>query len=439
MKIYLRPLTVGSSGGGLKGNLKNLDSIIQSELDSSGFESSFDELWLSIAYPPMYLPSGGASMIDIFRNNYEGFPYSRFSRRYKKIEIILKAPEFSEHFHKHDSLRYRQKFEIEERYKDLADTALANILIDKYKEAGDLIKGKLRKEDNFDHVFFEYILESIRKKISIGFLKELSVKKDKQINQEHLLLMEEKRLQRKKTRLPKTRLIQDIRLSFKYTLPQSLFYLNRYTDIVLKKLIEKDFRCPVYHHLYISIANTRDDALWYAFAVEDWHTYGIAVLNENELLNAVPAKQQTMILNVIRDGLMDIAALDGLDTDKILDAISEARELGILGELLFKTKENKRIIFNISTKPIEGINENEIYFTVIDKQTGRMAKWKFGQENIYLIGGWFGTINVTNRKITTKPRANMDLVLKGKEKSIVIDVESALNDPDKRIDLTSHP
>ena len=66
-----------------------------------------------------------------------------------------------------------------------------------------------------------------------------------------------------------------------------------------------------------------------------------------------------------------------------------------------------------------------------DKDTNRITRWKFGQENIFLIGGWFETINVTNKKITIKPRANMDLVLEGKQKIIELDVEKELADTTK--------
>jgi hypothetical protein len=433
MKIYLSPLTLATSGGGLKGDLRNFDSYIQRELDHSGFESSFEEIRLSIAYPPMYVAPGTATQLDNFLKNYTTFPYVRLDRRYKRIGIILQAPEFSEHFHKEESVKYPKRLEIGEQYKNISVTQLAHILLDKYHEAITIIASKLKKGDRFDQPVFEHVLESIRKRISTGFLKEISIEHGRQNEKDHLLLVEGKRDARKRSELPKDKLIRDIRMFFKYGLPPSLHYLNRYTDIVLKNLVTKDFRCPGYHHLYISIAGTREEALKYAFAVEDWHTYGIAVLDKEHLLHAAPAEQQVLFLKALRDGLMDIAVLDGLDTDTILDAISEAKKAGILAEVPFKTKENNRIVFTISTKAIEGENKSEIYFTVHDKQTGRTAKWKFGKENIFVIGGWFGTLHVTNKKITTKPRAYMDLVLKGKEPSIVIDVEEVLSDPKKRI------
>jgi hypothetical protein len=229
---------------------------------------------------------------------------------------------------------------------------------------------------------------------------------------------------------PKT-LIRDIRLMFTYNLPKSLLYLNRYADLVLILLIKKNFLCPIYHHLYIRIGNSKNEALENVVFTEEWNTYGIAVINEERLLKADHKEQQELVLNAINDGLLDIAELDKLDKTKVIEAINEARHIGILSEIIIKTKENNKIAFAISTKTILGQNEDEIYFTIIDKDTNIIARWKFGQENIFLIGGWFGTINVTNKKITIKPKANMDLILEGKQKIIELDIEKVFADPTK--------
>ncbi|NOT91094.1 hypothetical protein [Ferruginibacter sp.] len=431
MKIYLTPRTVGTGGGGLKGNLQYLDRLIQRELDKSNFQSSFDKLWLSLSYPAMYVVAGASGMEVKFNQYYETLPYSRINRKFKTIDITLKAPEFSEHFQKEEQIKYQDKFEIADEYKNITETELAKVLIDKYFEALQIIKLKLKKEDSFDFETFENILTAIRQKITLEFLTRTS--KEENINSQNAQIenSETKRLERKNRNLIGDTLIRDIRLSFAYKLPRTLFYLNRYADIVLRQLIYKEFKCPQYHHLYISIADTKEDALKRAIAVEDWFTYGVAVLQEETLLKADHSDQQALVLNALKEGLLDIAELDKLDKSKILEAINEAKDIGVLSEIIYKAKENNKITFAISTKTILGQNEEEIYFTIVDKDTSRIARWKFGQENIFLIGGWFGTINVTNKKITIKPRANMDLVLEGKQKIIELDVEKELADPTK--------
>ncbi|GAB2816982.1 hypothetical protein [Ferruginibacter profundus] len=246
------------------------------------------------------------------------------------------------------------------------------------------------------------------------------------LNADQIAIIEHSRQLRQLAATNATKLIRDIRISFTYQIPKELLYLNRYAEIVLQHLITKGLMCPVYDHLYITIANTREEALQNIVLAEDWHTSGIAVLPAAIFLNADEETQQALVLTAIKDGLMDIAILDKLDTNTIASAIEEAGAAGILRERTLKTKDNKKIAFTISLKGILKKYEEEIYFTILNKATNKKVKWKFGQENIFLVRGWFGAITVTNKKITIKPRANMDMVLKGRQKIITLNVEEQL-------------
>lgn len=130
--------------------------------------------------------------------------------------------------------------------------------------------------------------------------------------------------------------IRNLRLYFAYTLPANLFYLNRYAALVARLLAEKNFQCPGYHHLCISIAGTREIALKHALVVEDWYTFGVAVLEEKALKNAGFDEQQSLVLQAIKEGLLVIAERDGLDKAIINDAIEEAGKIGVQEEILFK-------------------------------------------------------------------------------------------------------
>ena len=81
MKIYLIPVTVGTRGGGLQGNLRYIDKYIERELGRSGFKSSFNELHLSIAYLLLYNTPGTAFTESNYKNYYDTLPYSRFDRK----------------------------------------------------------------------------------------------------------------------------------------------------------------------------------------------------------------------------------------------------------------------------------------------------------------------------------------------------------------------
>jgi hypothetical protein len=366
-------------------------------------------------------------MVQHFIGYYETLPVSKVYRKAGKIEVIVKAPEFTEHFTYGDKANPQKQ--------TVSETTLATILIDKFMEIAGILRSKLKEEDVFNLDIFEKVLLRIKASITPDFLRDCFLQYDKQSHDNRITFTEQARDERPGKYLPKDKLIRDIRLYYDYRLPASMFYLNRFSDVVLEELIKLDFRCPVYHHLYISIADTREAALEKVIIVEDWYTYGIAVLPKATLFDASPAEQQTLVLRAIRDGLMDIALLDDLDTDKILDAIQAAGKIGVLTERIFKAKENNKITFVISTKTIAGANKEEIYFTLIDKKTERTVRWKFGEENIYTIGGWFGSIAVTNKIVRTKPRANMDLVLKGKQMTLEIDVEKTFTDPGSAIKM----
>lgn len=186
MKIYLSPSTVGKYGGILNGNLRFLPNVIQTELDNSGFTSTFNEFWLTLSYPPMYVLPGIVSMVGKFFEFYNKFPYSRLDRRYKKIEITLKAPEFSEHFDLKEQDKHTNRFEIENQYKGISETNLAKTLIDKYLEAGEIINSKIKKGDNFDFEQFRATLISIKSKISSDFLETINKEQTIKVNDESL-------------------------------------------------------------------------------------------------------------------------------------------------------------------------------------------------------------------------------------------------------------
>lgn len=426
MKIFITAFTAGRGGNGLESPLRYFNKYIETTLCKNGFTSSFAEFSVRFSYLPLYVLPGMAGTENVFMEYYNQLPECRINRRYQRIETAVKAPEFSEHFDKKDQFKYKHKFDIAEKYKTLSDVQLAGIVIDKLLEAAALTRAKLKKNDVFDFRLFEEILASIKQSITTGLLEKINKEEESNWDEKQVAVVNQSRAERKLTRHPADTLIRDIRLFYAYELPRKLLYLDRYANVVLNILIREGLVCPGYHHLYISIADTREKALRQVLIVENWFTYGIAILPEKQLLEAGPEEQADLVLQALKEGLLDIAELDGLDIKKIEAAIHEAGENGLLAEFPVKIKENNRIRFEISIKGIAGKNIEEIYFTVIDKQKKRMAKWKVGEEHIFTIMGWFGTLTVTNKSIRTKPRSNMDLVLKGKQKEFEIDIEKVL-------------
>ncbi|MCS3801812.1 hypothetical protein [Niastella sp. OAS944] len=222
-------------------------------------------------------------------------------------------------------------------------------------------------------------------------------------------------------------LLQDIRIYFTYSIPNTYFYLFTFTQVILRILQKNEFKCPGYSHIYISIGETKEEAIARAYELEDWYRFGIAVMTKEELLNASGDELEALMLEKINNGLKDIAALDSLDVTKIDKAIHHAREWGIFHERIIREKENENYCFRIVAKPIKQKVEEEIYFTLIDRITHNIYIWKFGELALLDTLGWLQKITVTNNIIRTKPAANMQLVLKGKKNELELSIEKIID------------
>jgi len=204
------------------------------------------------------------------------------------------------------------------------------------------------------------------------------------------------RNERKKKRQQPDTSLKDIRLYFTYEVPNTYFYLFNFIQVILRVLQQKNFLCPGYSHIYISIGETLEDAIARAY-------------------------------EAIENGLFDIADLDYLDKRLLEEAINQAKEWGIFHEKIIQEKQNKRFRFRISSVPIKDDPEEEIYFTLIDRDETKEYKWKFGKLHLLEVRLWFFKINVTNKLIRTKPRARMEMVLKGRKKELEMSVEGIRN------------
>lgn len=233
-------------------------------------------------------------------------------------------------------------------------------------------------------------------------------------------------LRRQQYREPDT-LLQDIRVYFTYSIPNTYFYLFTFTQVILRILQKHQFKCPGYSHIYLSIGETEEEAIARAYELEDWYRFGIAVMTREELLNAPDGELEALMLEKITDGLKDIAALDSLNVDKIDGAIHHAQEWGIFHERIIREKENENYLFRIVAKPIKQKVEEEIYFTLIDRRNHSIYIWKFGNLALLDTLGWLQKITVTDNFIRTKPAANMQLVLKGKKNELELSIEKIID------------
>lgn len=424
MKIYLYPNTVGRYGGKLNGNLEYLDSYIQIELEKSGFQSSFNKFELTLSYPPMYILPGIVGMETTFNNYYETLPYSRLNRKYKTINIVLKAPEFSEHFDKEKQNKYVDKFEIDKQFKNINEVELAKIVIDKFSEAGEIINTKLKKDDVFNYEIFKKLLYKIREEISSDLLLKINSIQEEEVNNSTLQRALKLREDRKLVNKPKNKLIKDLRVYYKDLPNKALYpYDFIYTEIFLNLLIEENLMCPVYHHLYIQVAKTMNEALKNSFS-EDWFMYGLVVFDFEKFKTLTEKQKENKSFEIILSGLKDIAIIDKLDIDTIDRVANKIKEKGLDTELLFKTLENSKYILNITyfSRSIE--EQCPIFFNLTDKTSNINKRKQIGKAQTNKIHLWLQKVTLTNKQIKIKSSDSIrgQVWLKGKEASLEFDI-----------------
>lgn len=429
MKIYLSPSTAGRYGGALNGRLRHLDRFIQNELTNSEFKSSFEELWLTLSYPPMYVLPGVVGMEVTFKKYYDNFPYSRLNRRYKKIDITLKAPEFSEHFDKEEQKKYQQKFEIEPQFKNISETELGQILIDKYLEAGEIISSKLKKEDVFDFEKFKTILLTIKQKINPDFLQELNTVQSSEVEDDTLNRANKLRSERQKLNKPKNKLIRDLRVYYNGLPNKALYpYDYIYTEIFSNLLAREGLMCPTYHHLYIQVAKTIEDAIKNSFSIEDWYINGIAVIDYDKFQTLSDKEKENEVFQAILRGLKDIATIDKLDTNIIDKVANLIKEKGKDTELHFRTIENDnyKLVITYFSKSME--EECPVFFNITDRTKNITKKHQIGKADKSQLFLWLQKITMNNKKIKIKSSNSIraQVWLKGKATELEFEIAELL-------------
>jgi hypothetical protein len=95
----------------------------------------------------------------------------------------------------------------------------------------------------------------------------------------------------------------------------------------LERLRAAKFRLPNYTHIYISVSDSYENALYNAMGFTEWFRYCIAVIKEPlEYAKKREHEKKRIVFELIKEGLLDAAKLDGLDTatfTRVLDEVEE--------------------------------------------------------------------------------------------------------------------
>jgi hypothetical protein len=430
MKIYVSPNTAGRYGGALNDNLRFLPNVIQTSLDNSGFTSTFDELWLTLSYPPMYVLPGVVGMEKQFNEYYNKFPYSRLNRKFKKIEITLKAPEFSEHFDLKDQDKYSNRFDIENQYKNLSETDLGKILIDKHLEAGEIINSKIKKEDKFELGPFKEVLTSLRSEISSDFLHALNKEQTIKVKDEVLDRAVKIREERKRTNKIKDKKVRDLRVYCNGLPIKALYpYDYQYTEIFRNLLRSSSLMCPTYHHLYVQVAKTFEDGLRNSFSVEDWYVNGIAVINYEDYLRKTESEKEEIVIDLISNGLLDMADIDNLDIVIVKGVTDKVKVKGLDTELIYNQIENTNHVLTIAYLSRSMEEQCPIFFDVLDKKTNHSNRIEIGRADNSQIYFWLQKVTLTKDNIKVKSSSSIEagVYLGDKPRTMEFSISEILN------------
>jgi hypothetical protein len=429
MKIYLSTSTVGRSGGGFKNNLNFFEGVIKDRFDNSGFKSSFEELWLTLAYPPMYILPGILGMEKRFKEFYDELPYSRFSRKYNKMEITLKAPEFSEHFDKEDQGKYKNKFTIESQYKNLSEIDLTRAFIDKLISAGEIIEKKLKKDDIFNISIYYTVLNQLKDEITEKFILQNSKEQSQKVRDAVLLSAINHRKQRASEQKVFDKHIKDIRVYYSNLPIKALYPFDyQYREIFLNLLHKNGLLCPTYDHLYIRVGEDRNDCLRYSIPVEKWLIYGVSVIDFEKYKTQSEIEKEKTVFKAIVDGLYDIFTIDNFDKAILKKTIKQIEKFGLNTELYWQTIENRKYILNITYYSRCMEDECPIFLTLMDKKTSIIKRVKIGKADISQIPYWLQKIQLTQSKVIIKSSTSLraDVWLENKPRKLEFSIEKIM-------------
>lgn len=445
MKFKFWQKTAGSYGTPhFRGLLRLFDRFLNSALQKEDFNPVFDEFCITLVYPPLFIiPNSGVGQ-EGFRIYYDKLPIVRVNRRWKNIDVKIQAPEFTEHFDGLEIKKYVTKpFDIEERFKNLSEVDLAKILIEKILLSIELIKSKLREEDNFDEEKLKSFLKKIESLLSKDFLKVNCTEQALFQEEDRLKMAEDTRLARQKLERPKNKLIRDLRVYYD-AYPNKAFYPYdyQYCEIFLNVLHNKQFMCPSYHHLYLYVAPTIKEGLLHSYTpIDYWHVYGIAMIDYERYLKETEDGKDKMVFKFMCDGLRDIAAIDHLDTDILNQAIGEISKKGVDTELIFRVIENKRYKLTISYFANTFEEGYPVYFTIKDKVNkieNRIHIGNAGQMQLY---PWLQNVKLTRKKIKVKSGTSFraDFFLKGKPRTMEFDIDEILLGKNAAVEKDNFP
>jgi hypothetical protein len=186
--------------------------------------------------------------------------------------------------------------------------------------------------------------------------------------------------------------------------------------------------CPTYHHLYIQVAQTIDEALKQSFSIEDWYVNGLAVIDFENYKQKTEKEKEKIVFDIMVNGLKDIANIDKLDNTILEETISLIQLKGLDTELHYKTVESNKYQLVITYLARSMEEKCPIFFTLTEKLTNKSKKVEIGNADKSQINYWLQNVTLTKNQIKFKSSDSIaaDVYLDDKPKAMEFNIDEFL-------------
>ncbi|QSW88668.1 hypothetical protein J0383_20805 [Flavobacterium endoglycinae] len=298
MDIYFIKSGYNSYGGGFKAPFTHLGRIISDRFEAEKIEFSFQEIEIQLA---------------IFSNKPKGNNKEVYTNWFNKLPVYYRGKSM-----------VRVTLPIFKNEEDLND------IFKWIHEVFEIIARKKKKDDVLNVERMKEVLILLETELNKTDLWELNKKYESILRQETIAKRLKERTERQNRVIENKRLIYDLRFYYRFENIDKLYftpYDHRLCNKILEKLRERKFRLPDYTHIYLSISNSFENALYEAVRVETWFAYGVAVLeNYTDYENKNEKEKQRIVFDLLKQGLHDIANIDKLDMDVLNEVLNEVEQ-----------------------------------------------------------------------------------------------------------------
>ncbi|MDR2638422.1 MAG: hypothetical protein LBC09_01130 [Helicobacteraceae bacterium] len=302
MNVWINFLTYGSYGGGFDPPLRYF-SLYLSDLWADIYPA-IDTLELNLGYPKK-APTEQATKW------YSSLPYSRFTKKSGLFQVSVAFPELSAR-------------------RSVGWYKLYPLFLDKLREVITIIDKKIGDQS-----------EAQKALRTIDELTLLDAEKLKALDKAYEIKARQNRIDgaladrtaRQNANIEPNRLIYDLRFYYRIDGIDRFYFAPfdlQLCGAILERLRAAKFKLPNYTHIYISVSDTYENALYHASRLEKWFAYSIAVLkNPAEYATKKEREKRQIVFDLIKEGLLDAAKIDNLDLatlTKVLDETEASQE-----------------------------------------------------------------------------------------------------------------